>query len=86
MASSSVDPPLSDAVAQVNHHVGWIDALCKAYRDIPFNVVNALNGSHPMHTMMLRCREPDRPVTDLHAASGRCARIVANAYNGVVVF
>ena len=55
----------------MNHHVGWIDALCKAYRDIPSRVVNVLNGSHPMHAMVLRCREPDRPVTDLHAASDR---------------
>ena len=39
--------------------------LCKAYRDIPFSVVNVLKKSHPMHTMVLLCREPDWLVKDL---------------------
>ena len=28
--NSSVDPQLSEAVTEVDHHVGWINALCKA--------------------------------------------------------
>ena len=45
----------SVATSSVDHHchqVGWIDALCKAYRDIPSSVVNVLKKSHLMHTMV----------------------------------
>ena len=36
-ANSSVNPLLSETVAEVDHHVGYIDVLRKAYRDTPFS-------------------------------------------------
>ena len=61
-------PSLESVVtSSVDHHcyqIGWIDALCKVYKDIPYNVVNVLNGSHLMHTIVQLFSELDQPVTD----------------------
>ena len=88
------NPWLLSDVDRHCHRVGWIDALCQVYRDIPSHVVNVLNGSHPMHAMVLRCREPDQPVDRCalqgvqgHSIQhGQCfKRIAPNAYNGAAV-
>ena len=59
------NPWLLSDVDRHCHRVGWIDALCQVYRDIPSHMVNVLNGSHPMHTMVQLCRVPDRSVADV---------------------
>ena len=64
-SNPSLESVATSSVDHKCHHAGWIDALCKAYRDIPSSVVNVLKKSHPMHTMVLLCREPDWLVKDL---------------------